>query len=55
MYLHLPDLTDTISYALGPGNAKKFMQKRHYAVHTSNLKKKKNHEFGDETALDGSI
>ena len=22
MYLHLPDLTDTISYALGPGDTK---------------------------------
>ena len=54
IYLHLPDLTDTISYAVWPGDAKNDAKTTSRSTHIES-QKRKNHEFGYEMALDGSI
>ena len=54
MYLHLSDLTDTISYAFGPGDAKNDAETTSCHTHTE-FQKTKNHKIGHETILNGSI
>ena len=54
MYLHLSGLTDTISYAFGPGDAKHDVKTTSRNAHVE-FQKTENHEFGHEMALDGSI
>ena len=51
MYLHLPDLTDTISYALGPRDAKNDAK----TTSRNTPSNQENFEFGHEMARDGSI
>ena len=47
-------ISDTISYALGPGDTKNDAKTTSRSTHIE-FQKKGNHEFGHETALDGSI